>query len=184
MARPPALLGLLATLALGCGEDTRPAQAAPASPAPAPDVAAAPAPAAPPAGDPDPWADPVVLAAGISSTHYVPVMMAGEPYQVTDTVSGDVLTLKGPDLIEDAAGVPRAYRIDDTRGHALARSDTDQGESVVLDYAIEWRADTETMDGTRGAFHVTGMTVHQRAGGPERSAFARSGARWTRTPSP
>jgi hypothetical protein len=125
-----------------------------------------------------------VLAAGISSTHYVPVIVAGKPYEVTDATTGDVLTLLGPDLMEDATGAPRAYRTGGTAGHALARSETDTGESVVLDYAVEWRADTETLDGTSGAFHVTGVSVHQRGDGPERSTFARSGDHWTRTPSP
>lgn len=181
MARSPALLGLLAMFALGCGDETRPAEAAPAS---APEPAPSPAPAPDGGGGPDPWADPVVLAAGIASTHYVPVMVAGKPYQVTDAATGDVLTLGGPDLIEDASGAPRAYRTGETRGHALASAETDAGEAIVLDYAVEWRAGTETLDGTSGAFHVTGVSVHQRGAGPERSSFARSGEHWTRTPSP
>lgn len=181
MPRSPALLGLVAVFALGCGEDSRPAEAAPApaaKPAPAPAEKPAPAP------ETDPWADPVVLAAGISSTHYVPVIVAGDPYTVTDGVSGDTLTLTGPDLIEDASGAPRAYQTGASSGHALAASKTTDGEPVVLDYAIEWRAETGTLDGTKGAFHVTGVTVHQRGDGPERSTFTRSGDRWTRTPAP
>lgn len=181
MPRSPTLLGLAAVFAVGCSEDTRPAEAAPAS---APRHSAPPtlAPSADPT--PDPWADPVVLAAGISSTHYVPVIVAGEPYQVTDSATGDVLTLLGPDLIEDATGAPRAYRTGDIQGHALARSETEKGELVVLDYAVEWRADTATLDGTSGAFHVTGVSVHQRGDGPARSTFARSGDHWTRNATP
>jgi hypothetical protein len=177
MARSPALLGFVAVFALGCGEDTRPAEAAPPP-------AQEPAPAPAPAPEADPWTDPIVLAAGISSTHYVPVIVAGKPYEVVDAASGDTLTLTGPDLIEDAAGVPKAYRTGDTAGHALAASKTTGGEPVVLDYAIEWRAETGTLDGTRGAFHVTGVSVHQRGDGPERATFTRDGDRWTRTPAP
>ena len=83
-----------------------------------------------------------------------------------------------------ASGAPRAYQTGASSGHALAASKTTDGEPVVLDYAIEWRAETGTLDGTKGAFHVTGVTVHQRGDGPERSTFTRSGDRWTRTPAP
>lgn len=179
MARSPAVLALCAMLATGCADDSRPAVAS--SPTPAAEVpAAGPAPAPPS----DPWADPIALATGISSTHYVPVMVAGEPYRVEDPSDGAWLELTGPDLIEDESGTPRAYRIGDTTGHALAAAKTTEGEPVVLDYALEWRAGTATLDGNEGAFHVTAMTLHKRGDGPARSTFTAAGNRWVRTPHP
>jgi hypothetical protein len=177
---------VVALLATGCSDGAPPAQAEPAklpsaSPAKAA-PAAAPAAATEPAANPPPWSDPVALAAGISSTHYVPAITSGEPYSVTDPVTQTRYELDGPDLIEDEHGKPLAFATGPAAGHALAAAEAASGVKLVLDYALAWNKDAPTMSGKPGVFQVTGVEIHQVGDGPPRHEYVRDGELWVRKP--
>ena len=129
-----------------------------------------------------PWTDPIPLAAGIASTHYVPVLLSDEPYSVLDPVTGTRYELGGPDLIEDEAGRPKAFPTGPTHGHVLAAAETVDGLSMVLDYAVRWDANTPTMSGKLGAFMVTGFSIHQLGDEAPRYQFVQEGDLWVRKP--
>ena len=180
MSTSRTVVALVALGLSGCAEASSPAPA----PAPAPTVSTAvPAPAATPAKPArDPWSDPTALAAGIAQTHYVPVITAGKPYTVTDSASGDVLQIRGSDILEHPDGRAQAYRTGPLEGHALASTTTADGEELVLDFAVVWDPSAPTMGGEPGAFRVTGVDVHQRGSGAPRHTFTASGDHWVRTP--
>lgn len=173
---PGALLCILSVACADPPAEARPAKATPAAP-PAPTKAPTPMPAAP-------WSDPIPLAAGITQTHYVPVLTSGQPYTITDDRTGTVYPIKGPDLLEDAQGKPQAFPTSATEGHALAGTVAKDGTTLVLDFQVRWNTDVRTMDGSTGAFEVVTAQVHQVGDGPARSAFTRSGDYWTRSPAP
>lgn len=186
MRRPlPATL-LVVTLATGCSDGASAPQVEAPSSAPATPAhssAATPAAAGPaPATTAPPWSDPIALAAGISSTHYVPAITSGEPYSVSDPVTGTRYELGGPDLIEDEGGRPQAFATGPARGHALAAVEATNGVRLVLDYALTWDAKAATMSGKPGAFKVTGVDIHQLGDDPPRHQFVQEGEVWVRKP--
>lgn len=183
-ARHAPAAALLAGLLTGCGGGQPAADQATSSSAPPSTAAAGAAGIAPGAAAGPSWTDAVALAAAIASTHYVPAIQGGGPYEIVDPRGGGRVEVGGPDLQEDGQGRPRAWPTGPGEGYVLATARARSGEAVEILYAVRWDGGMRRMDGGQGGFSVTGAEIQRLGGDSPRFRFEQDGAYWRRVAQP
>ena len=150
----------LLVMATACGQEP------PAPPPPTPTQTEEPLPDAP-------WDNDLALANAIGARHWMPVIMAGQTYNIEH--EGRQIELGQPETLVGEDGKVRSYPESARRGHVLAKADAG-GKVVSLDYTVEWRAGSTDLG---GEFHVVDWEVFDAGAGP-RFTFERAGAYWVR----
>ena len=139
-------------------------------------------PPTPPTQPPPPapkWTDPASVGHGVNAP-LVEALVAEEPYEVPDPVTGTVRTLLHMKVQLDVPGQPdRVYPISPTEGWVLVLArDTQGGPDVMLAYRLFWDTSKETLRGDVGVFVVKETVIVQVGDEDPRMTWTKDGEFW------